>query len=246
MRIDASSQTSDDKEKKDATQALLDSFRAKSLGGKSDRHPAGQRCVPRIRSVDISGLRTYQREPVSSGRDSASSATKREVCDEEPDSCMVVVLERCLVPFAAAEEKSALPLPDPGNVTLTLDEYNKLVELAAKPPKKIDTGAASLLHQACRPEAARWRTTACVARCELEGEVFHKGVSKVPLTSGMTILDAHQNGKGVPLIQENGTHVALLPGPGEFSVALEPACRCGSKPDALRSRCRRRRRAACK
>lgn len=37
----------------------------------------------------------------------------------------------------------------------------------------------------------------------------------------MTILDAHQNGKGVPLEQENGTHSALLSGPGEFSVALE-------------------------
>jgi len=56
---------------------------------------------------------------------------------------------------------------------------------------------------------------------QLEGEVFRKGVSKVPLATGMTVLDAHQNGKGVPLQQENGTHVALLSGPGEFSVALE-------------------------
>ena len=46
-------------------------------------------------------------------------------------------------------------------------------------------------------------------------------MSKVPLTSGMTVLDAHQNGKGVPLLQENGTHMALLQGPGEFSVALD-------------------------
>jgi hypothetical protein len=37
----------------------------------------------------------------------------------------------------------------------------------------------------------------------------------------MTVLDAHQNGKGVPLLQENGTHMALLPGPGEFSIALD-------------------------
>ena len=56
---------------------------------------------------------------------------------------------------------------------------------------------------------------------QLEGEVFRKGMSKVPLTTGMTVLDAHQNGKGVPLLQENGTHMALLPGPGEFSVALD-------------------------
>ena len=46
-------------------------------------------------------------------------------------------------------------------------------------------------------------------------------MSKVPLTSGMTVLDAHQNGKGVALLQENGTHMALLPGPGEFSVDLD-------------------------
>ena len=56
---------------------------------------------------------------------------------------------------------------------------------------------------------------------QLEGEVFRKGVSKVPLTSGMTVLDAHQNGKGVPLLQENGTHMALLAGPGDFSIALD-------------------------
>ena len=36
----------------------------------------------------------------------------------------------------------------------------------------------------------------------------------------MTILDARLNGKGVPLIQENGTHAALLP-TGEFSIALD-------------------------
>jgi hypothetical protein len=56
---------------------------------------------------------------------------------------------------------------------------------------------------------------------QLDGEVFRKGVSKVPLTTGMTILDAHQSGKGLPLEQENGTHTALLSGPGEFSVDLE-------------------------
>lgn len=38
----------------------------------------------------------------------------------------------------AAEEKPTLPLPNTGSVTLTLDEYNRLMELAAKPPKKPD------------------------------------------------------------------------------------------------------------
>ncbi len=117
-------------------------------------------------------------------------------------------------------DKSALPLPDSGNVTLTLDEYNRLVELAAKPPKKSDVAPLpySIKHADVKLHVENDGVRGTV---EFEGEVFHKGVSKVPLTSGMTVLDAHQNGKGVPLLQENGTHMALLPGPGEFSVALD-------------------------
>ncbi|HSY90693.1 MAG TPA: carboxypeptidase-like regulatory domain-containing protein [Candidatus Binatus sp.] len=129
----------------------------------------------------------------------------------------VVLLLSCV---CAAQEKSTLPLPDSGNVTLTLDEYNKLVELAAKPPKKSDLAPLpySIKHADVKLHIENDGVRGTV---QLEGEVFRKGVSKVPLTSGMTVLDAHQNGKGVPLLQENGTHMALLPGPGEFSIALD-------------------------
>jgi hypothetical protein len=131
---------------------------------------------------------------------------------------MFVVLLLCCV--CVAEEKSTLPLPDSGNVTLTLDEYNRLVELAAKPPKKSDLAPLpySIKHADVRLHIENDGVRGTV---QLDGEVFRKGVSKVPLTSGMTVLDAHQNGKGVALLQENGTHMALLPGPGEFSVALD-------------------------
>ncbi len=119
----------------------------------------------------------------------------------------------------AAEEKSALPLPNSGNVTLTLDEYNRLTELAAKPAKKPDVAplAYSIKHADVKLKV---ENDSVVGTLQLDGEVFRKGVSKVPLTSGMTILDAHQNGKGVPLEQENGTHVALLAGPADFSIEL--------------------------
>jgi hypothetical protein len=120
----------------------------------------------------------------------------------------------------AADDKSTLPLPDSGNVTLPLDEYNKLVELAGRPPKKPDVAPLpySIKHADVK---LRVENDGVRGTVQLDGEVFHKGISKVPLTSEMTILDAHQNGKGVPLEQENGTHVALLPGPAEFSVNLE-------------------------
>jgi hypothetical protein len=123
-------------------------------------------------------------------------------------------------PAFAAEEKSVLPLPDSGNVTLTLDEYNKLMELAAKPPKKSDLPPLpySIKHADLKLHV---ENDGVLGTVQLDGEVFRKGVSKVPLTTGMTILDAHQNGKGVPLEQENGTHTALISGPGEFSVDLE-------------------------
>jgi hypothetical protein len=125
----------------------------------------------------------------------------------------------CLMSVCWAEDREALPLPDPGNVTLTLDEYNRLVALAAKPPKKPDVAPLpySIKHADVK---LRVENNSVLGLVELEGEVFHRGICKVPLTSGITILDAHQNGKGLPLIQESGTHVALLPA-GDFSVELD-------------------------
>jgi hypothetical protein len=133
---------------------------------------------------------------------------------------MLMLWSVCWGQAYAADEKTPLPLPDSGNVTLTLDEYNKLMELAAKPPKKNDLPPLpySIKHADLKLHV---ENDGVLGTVQLEGEVFHKGVSKVPLTTGMTILDAHQNGKGVPLEQENGTHTALLTGPGEFSVDLE-------------------------
>jgi Carboxypeptidase regulatory-like domain len=130
----------------------------------------------------------------------------------------LVVLLLCTV--VMAEEKSTLPLPVSGSVTLTLDEYNRLMELAAKPSKRPEIAPLpySVKHADVK---LRVENDGVRGTVQLEGEVFRKGVSKVPLTSGMTVLDAHQNGKGVPLLQENGTHMALLAGPGDFSIALD-------------------------
>jgi carboxypeptidase family protein len=126
----------------------------------------------------------------------------------------------CFATMCMAEEKSALPLPDQGNVTLTLDEYNRLVELASKNPKHPDVAPLpySIKHANLKLNVGSDTVRGTV---DLQGEVFRKGFSKVALTSGMTILDAHQNGKGLPLIQENGVEAALLAGPAEFSIALD-------------------------
>ena len=59
----------------------------------------------------------------------------------------------------AQENKSTLPLPDSGNVTLTLDEYNKLVELAAKTPKK--PSLASIVSNRARAAIRRHGLAGC-------------------------------------------------------------------------------------
>ena len=133
---------------------------------------------------------------------------------------ILLLCSLCTAQMPPAEEKTVLPLPDSGNVTLSLDEYNRLVEQAAKPPKKSDVAPLpySVKHADLKLHVENDGVCGTV---QLDGEVFRKGISKVPLTSGMTVLDAHENGKGIPLLQENGMHMALLPGPGEFSVALD-------------------------
>ncbi len=133
------------------------------------------------------------------------------------------VLMLMLSPLAIAQLKNAaLPLPDSGNVSLPLDEYNKLVELASKSPKKPELPPVnySIKHADLKLRVEEESVSGAV---QLDGEVFKKGMSKVPLTTGMTILDVREQGKGVPVSPENGTQVAVLSGPAEFSVDVNVA-----------------------
>jgi len=122
--------------------------------------------------------------------------------------------------YAMGAESAPLPLPTTGNVTLTLAEYNRLVELATKagkthekPPLPYAVKRAEMkLHVA---------NQTVLGTLQLDGEVFSKGAAKVPLTTGLTILNARQEGKSLPLEEEGSTSMAILPGAAEFSVALD-------------------------
>ena len=121
---------------------------------------------------------------------------------------------------AMGGESASLPLPTTGNVTLTLAEYNRLVELAAKSAKKHET--PPLPYALKRAEMKLHVTNDSVlGTVQMDGEVFSKGAAKVPLTTGLTILNARQEGKSLPLEQEGSTSTAILPGAAEFSVALD-------------------------
>jgi hypothetical protein len=122
--------------------------------------------------------------------------------------------------FLLAEEKVVPPVPSSGNVTLPLDEYNRLLELANKPTRKTDTPPVPYTMK--RADLKFHVTSESVqGTVQLQGEILHRGVTKVPLTTGMAILDARQEGRNLPLELEGGTHTAVLAGPAEFVVMLD-------------------------
>jgi hypothetical protein len=122
--------------------------------------------------------------------------------------------------LAGEKSGSVPPVPSSGNVTLPLDEYNRLLERANKPTRKIETPPVPYTLKRADLKF-RVATESVQGTVQLQGEILHKGVTKVPLTTGMAILDARQEGKSLPLELEGGTHTAVLPGPAEFAVTLE-------------------------
>ena len=143
-----------------------------------------------------------------------------------------------------AADKPNLPLPTSGNVTLTLTEYDRLVDLAGKAAKKHEMPPIPYTLKRADLKL-HVSNQAVVGTVQLDGEVFGKGAAKVPLTSGLTIFNARQEGRMLPLLEEGSTATAVLPGPAEFSVALDAGLPWASKPDEPRSACRFPRRAAC-
>ena len=126
-----------------------------------------------------------------------------------------------LVPVTLfGQERALLPVPSTGNVTLPLDEYTHLLELAGKPKPRLE--APPVPYAVKRADLRLHVNNECVSgSLALEGEIFNKGETKVPLSSGLTILNAHQDGKPLPLEQDSGTNTAVLPGPADFAVTLD-------------------------
>jgi hypothetical protein len=123
-------------------------------------------------------------------------------------------------PDLHAQQRDILPLPSSGNVTLSLDEYNRLITLAAKPIKKPDGAPLNYAVQHAELKL-HVRSESVLGSIQLAGETYTKSATKVALTSGMTILDARQDGKLLPLQFENGMTTAVLPGSANFAVALD-------------------------
>jgi hypothetical protein len=106
------------------------------------------------------------------------------------------------------------------NVTLSLTEYNRLVDLANRqPPVPVAPPVEAVLASA----DLRVRVDRDTAHgvFNLAGDVLRPGLSRVNLVSGATVLEASSDGRPLPLMADGSAHTALLPGPGPFAVTLE-------------------------
>src|SRR5580704_18624875 len=119
-----------------------------------------------------------------------------------------------------AQQKVAPPTPGSGNVTLSLDEYNRLLALANRPNKKTEAPPQPYLLKRADLKF-RVNNDDVVGSIQFQGETLSANTTIVPLTSGMTVLDAHHGAKPLPLLLASGVHSAILPGESEFSVSLD-------------------------
>ena len=131
-------------------------------------------------------------------------------------------LTAILVTYAhsAAAQQPPRPNESPRAVTLSLTEYNRLIDLASRPPQG---PAAAPVASVLASADLRVRVEREIAHgvFNLTGHVLRAGVSRVSLLSGATLVDASAAGRPLPLIADGNAHTALLPGPGPFALSLE-------------------------
>ena len=121
---------------------------------------------------------------------------------------------------AVAQQNSISTPPAPGNVTLSLDEYNRLLALANRPGKHAEVPPVPYILKSADLKF-RVHSDDVLGSVQFEGETLSANSAKVPLVSGMTVFDGHHGGKALPLLLEGNTHAAVLPGEAEFAVSLD-------------------------
>ena len=115
---------------------------------------------------------------------------------------------------------AALPAPgSTGTVTLSLAEYNRLVDLATRQPRPADAAPQPFVLSRAAFKLKLIEQT-LVGTVTIDGSLLESGSVKAPLTTGLTILEAKQSGNPLPLLQEGAAHAAILSGPGPFAVSL--------------------------
>ena len=121
--------------------------------------------------------------------------------------------------------RTEVPVPAPtssGTVTLSLAEYNRLTELAAHKPKSAEEAPLPFV-VASAAFKLRVDDQSLKGTIDIAGTVLEKGSVKVPLMSGLTVLEASQANNPLPVLLDGATQTAILNGPAPFAVSLSVA-----------------------
>jgi hypothetical protein len=142
----------------------------------------------------------------------------------------VAVASIVLVPYGSqAQERPRLPQGPAGTVTLPVADYDRLVDRAAQPETRPDPPPVPAVVSRADLRA---RVAADTARgtLRLDGETFERGLVKVLLVSGATLLEARADARPLPLLREGESHTAVLAGPAPFSLTLDWAAPITTAP----------------
>ena len=133
-------------------------------------------------------------------------------------SLIIIIL---MAPFMLlAQQYGSVPSPSSGNITMPLSEYNRLIDLASKPVVKPE--APPLSYAIKRADIKlKLGDDSLLGTVQCEGELFDKGIIRMPLVNAPPIFNITQAGKALPLEKDNGTSNVILSGPSEFSIVFD-------------------------
>jgi hypothetical protein len=120
---------------------------------------------------------------------------------------------------AGAQTPSARPTDTARSVTLPLNEYNRLLDVANRPaegPAAPVTAVLSSAELQIRVERESVRGTFV-----LGGNVLQSGTQRIALLTGSAVLDATLGERPLPLFIDKDTHFALIDGPGLFTATVQ-------------------------
>jgi len=128
------------------------------------------------------------------------------------------VLVPALVTTASAQQPA--PPNSARSVTLSLAEYNRLIDLVSS---RTASGAVDVPDVVLNTLDWRVRADGNVAHGTLTvvGESFADGVHRVPLMPAATLTAASRQGQPLPMVTHDGSDTALVRGRGPFVLTLE-------------------------
>jgi len=121
---------------------------------------------------------------------------------------------------SGASAQPLVPTTEPRTVTLTLAEYNRLLDLERRAPVIPAAAPVAAVVSSADIKIIVGRENAR-GTFSLAGQVLRSGVNRVPLVNGATLADVTSGGRPVALVTEGPVLQALIAGPGNFAINAE-------------------------